>query len=257
MRYGSTKGYRRSNRYRRYRRSYATRTRRTRRRYYRRRAKTISSVVKLTYESGWTFYNGTSWAVFSFNPLLLPGFKDYQATYSHFRLLKAKLYINRQMVDPVGAPTTVIDGSTWNYLVVGSRPFAATTSPLGTTVSSPTQYLPNQLSEALRQTKWQRVHYPNTTTQRVTAGFYPYTMVGTFGPSLGSGSQVQYQRIWEGKKWMPFTWALDQTSSTDRPMAFYGPYLVADWPTDATNPGYRGLVAQCTLQVHVQFKGQR
>ncbi|AXL65924.1 putative capsid protein [Fly associated circular virus 7] len=262
MRYGSTKGYRRSYRYRRHRRSYATRTRRTRRRYYRRRSRTISSVIKLTYDATWQFGGGpNTWSVFSFNPLLLPGFKDYQSTFTHFRVLKAKLFVNRQIQALVAAtsPTPqIVDGSKWNYLVVGSRPFASTTPPVANNALA-SAFVPDQSTDALRQTKWQRVHYPSTTTQRVSIGFYPYTMVGTFGPTIttGVGNQnVQYQRIWEGKKWMPFTWALDQTG-VDRVMSFFGPYMVADAPPELQETQYMGLGTNCTLQVSVQFKGQR
>lgn len=198
--------------------------------------------------------------MFSFSPLSLPGFSDYQTTYSHFRILKAKLFINRQMTATAQDGSSVtLDGSTWNYLVVGSRPFAATRGPLTSSGAPYTSYVPAQLVEALRQTKWQRVHYPSTTTQRVTAGFYPYTMVGTFGPALvnGSGANVQYQRIWEGKRWMPFNWALDESGGPDKPVGFFGPYIVADTPTGTGNPQFRALSANCTLSVSVQFKGQR
>ena len=102
----------------------------------------------------------------AFSPLSLPGFSDYQATYSHFRIIKARLYVSRTVGDN--------DGALYNYLVVGSRPFAATSA--GTQANSAT-LVPPQEEKALRQTKWQKVHYPNTTTQRVSIGFYPYTMI--------------------------------------------------------------------------------
>ena len=243
-------------RYRRFRRRFkrrwsTTRRRRYRRRFIRRRRGTTSSVVKLTYDTTWTLnISGTGsaatrWNAFSFSPLSLPGFSDYQTTYSHFRILKAKLFVSRS----IGST----DGALYNYLVVGSRPFAATAGPLENLTTAAEAYVPPQLENDLRQTKWQRVHYPSTTTQRVTAGFYPYTLVGTFGPA-GVGNSAAYQRIWEGRKWMPFNWAFDETNSP-RGIMFYGPYMVVDTATGEL-PVQRPAV-QCTLQVHVQFKGQR
>ena len=61
-------------------------------RRYRRRG-TASSVIKLTQDATWNLNDGQTnprWNAFSFSPVSLPGFTDYQATYSHFRILKAK-----------------------------------------------------------------------------------------------------------------------------------------------------------------------
>lgn len=224
-------------------------------RRYRRRG-TISSVVKLTQDATWDINSPGNigseqkWNAFSFSPLSLPGFSDYQATYSHFRILKAKLFISRTINGQ--------DGSKYNYLVVGSRPFAATTGALETLTNNAQTYVPPQLETDLRQTKWQRIHYPSTTTQRVTAGFHPYTMVGTFGPA-GVGNAGVYQRIWEGRRWMPFNWAytLNQNEhQIQKGTAFWGPFMVVDTPT-GNLPHQQVASVQCTLQVHVQFKGQR
>ena len=109
---------RRSRSARRFRRrtTYGRRFKRVRR--YRRRS-TASSVIKLTQDAAWTL-NATGspmhWNAFSFSPVSLPGFSDYQTTYSHFRILKAKLFISRTIGDN--------DGALYNYLVVGSRPFS-------------------------------------------------------------------------------------------------------------------------------------
>ena len=242
-----------------YRKRYRTNRRYRRRTTYRRRFKrvrryhrrgTASSVVKLTQDATWGIGADTNgWNAFSFSPLSLPGFSDYQATYSHFRIIKARLYVSRTVGDN--------DGALYNYLVVGSRPFAATSA--GTQANSAT-LVPPQEEKALRQTKWQKVHYPNTTTQRVSIGFYPYTMIGTFGPPGVSSNNTNWYRIWEAKRWMPFKWALktgSETNPTFQGVTFFGPYMVVD--TNKGNiPGATGnVVAQCTLQVHVQFKGQR
>ncbi|UPW40755.1 capsid protein [Sigmofec virus UA08Rod_20100] len=245
----------------RYGRYYRRRTRSTRRfrrrstygrrfkrfRRYRRRS-TASSVIKLTQDATWELNDTgppTTWNAFSFSPVSMPGFSDYQATYTHFRILKAKLFVSRTIGDN--------DGSLYNYLVVPSRAFAATSMSTATVALS---LVPPQREDALRQTKWQKIHYPNTTTQRVSAGFYPYTMIGTQGPAA-IGTTTRWFRIWEAKKWMPFKWALNTgTGGSDQyqAIAFYGPYMVVD-----TNKGELTDIAtvQCTLQIHVQFKGQR
>lgn len=228
------------------RRSYARRTRRGYRRRFR-RSRTISAPVRLTLDATWAINsagNPPKWSAFSFSPLSLPGFSDYQTTYSHFRILKAKLYISRD----TGSDSAGASWSTCNYLVVGSRPFAATTV-LTQGFTTADKLVPPQTEDALRQTKWQRVHYPSTTTQRVTASFYPYTLVITNGPY--TTGNYQFQRIWEGRKWMPFTWA-----TTGSAVSFFGPYLVVD--TSAGELPTTPLTSvQCTLQLAVQFKGQR
>ena len=246
-------GYRRkytSRRRTRYRgsRSYKPRYRRRQyRRTYRRRRGTTSSVVKLTLDATWQLNNGATppmWEPFTFSPLSMPGFSDYQTTYSHFRIIKAKLFVSRT----IGSN----DGSLYNYLVVGSRPFATTNSGNAATNAS---LMPGQPEEALRQTKWQKMHYPNTTTQRISAGFYPYTLISTMGPAA-IGTNSYWYRIWEAKKWMPFKWALATGTNPqqNQGISFYGPFMIVD-----TNTGELSgtPTVQCTLQLHVQFKGQR
>ena len=103
-----------------------------------------------------------------------PCFQEYKTVYSHYRILKAKIYLSVQYPGSEFQPIT-------NYLVVGSRPFLAVARPL---TEYPTyDWAPTALESELRQAKWQRFALPNTTTQVVTVGFYPYTMVGTLGPA--------------------------------------------------------------------------
>lgn len=251
-RYG--RGYRRTRGYkRRYtrRRPYAKR----RFRRYRRRTSTKSSVVKLTFEATWSLGTrqsstmGYQWSPFQFTPSSIPGFKDYQTTYSHFRLLKAKLYMaNHDFNDTTQQPTL-------NYLVVGSRPFAATTAPV-TGTSTPAEYVPPQFESDLRQARWQRVHYPSRITSKISMSFIPYTMVATNGPAIGDPSKI-WQRIWEGKRWMPFAWGYQSGYPA---LTFFGPYIVAQIP-EGTDPDYNAsstsYPAHGTLELYVQFKGQK
>lgn len=251
-RYG--RGYRRTRGYkRRYtrRRPYAKR----RFRRYRRRTSTKSSVVKLTLEANWSLGTRSSssaayqWSPFQFSPVSIPGFKDYATTYSHFRLLKAKLYMaNHDFNDTSVQPTL-------NYLVVGSRPFAATRGPVSET-ATPQQYVPPQYETDLRQARWQRVHYPSRITSKISMGFMPYTMIGTHGPYTSAATNVVWQRIWEGRRWMPFNWATDAQTT----LFFFGPYIIAQ-VAEGTDPDNNdtqtSYPAHGTLELYVQFKGQK
>ena len=42
------------------------------------------------------------WNAFTFSPATVPGFMDYRATYSHFRIVKCKLYMSRTFVGNIG-----------------------------------------------------------------------------------------------------------------------------------------------------------
>lgn len=233
------------------------RYRRRPRRTYRSR-KTTSAVVTLTQDATWSLFNVATgsnqrtWNPFVFSPASVPGFMDYRATYSHFRILKAKLYLSRALNQDTG--------STYNYLVVGSRPFAAV-QRVATSEANPFAFVPAQLETDLRQTRWQKVRYPGTTTNAVTMGFHPYTLVQTYGPiSEGTNGNI-WQRIWEGRRWMPFAWT--KAGAGPRPgsgIAFYGPYVVVDSSTgEVPDPGAGPStnIVQCTLRITVQFKGQR
>lgn len=237
-----------------YRGRYGTRTRFAR--TYRRRAsaKTTSKTIKLTLDSTWTFRQSSSgvWSAFNFSPVLIPGFIDYATTYTHFRLIKANLYISRTLGEDTGSLN--------NYLVVGSRPYASLTAPSSTT-SFQSYLVPPQTEEALRQSRWQKVKYPSTTTQRVRVGFKPYTMIATFGPAQDGTSNNAYQRIYEGRKWMPFTWAKPVTGTNQaasKALRFWGPYMVIDTNTgNGEIPTTETLTGNCTLELYCQFKGQQ
>ena len=102
---------------------------RYRRRYRRgrRSRKTTSAYVTLTQNAQWTLFADASggdprkWNAFVFSPATVPGFMDYQATYSHFRILKCKLFMARTIGDNTGA--------NFNYLIVGSRPSRGSPGP--------------------------------------------------------------------------------------------------------------------------------
>lgn len=274
--------------YRRYRRShsnrrgtrkwtYKGRIRRTARSYRRRRrASTRSAVVKLSLDTTWLFRTGAqnnlpTYNCFRFTPAQIPGFRDYHAAYSKFRILKAELYIGRAMG---GGYTT--DGLNANYLLVGSRPFANTVAPLNSTgLFNGPSLVPSQYETALRQTKWQKVKYPSTTRTAIKAGFYPFTMVSTGGPANAPAlnTRYAYQRVWEARKWMPMTWTgYTQDTPTGDPydvpgsgIVFYGPYMVVDLngvnTTDSSSSGEISAANSQTCNVQlvlkVQFSGQR
>lgn len=235
-------GRRRVRRYRRYgRRRY--RRGFGRRRYSRRRSRsTRSSTVKLTREFSFQFRTGTtsiSNNAFTFVPTDIPGFVDYLNVYTHFRIKKAVLHVS---VDPVTHN---------NYLVVPSSPFASTMPPvLDTDPQNPASYLSTIAEERLRQSRWQRVLYPNNTRIGITVPFMPYTMIATHGPSSAANTQL-WQRIWPARKWMPLTWAYGYSASAAQSLTFYGPFVLESSVTD------RAWTPSCTLTVYLQFRGQK
>lgn len=228
---------------------------RYRRRYRRSRGsrKTTSAYVTLTQNSQWAPAGETGsppkWNVFSFSPATVPGFMDYRATYSHFRILKCKLFMGRAIT---GNP-----GTSFSYLTVGSRPFAAVQAP-GNQGSGPTALVPPQLETDLRQTKWQKIRNPPTTSLVVPIGFHPYTLIQTNGPATTGVANRMWQRIWEAKRWMPFTWAqIGMPGAGQGGIAFYGPYVVIDTPGGGEPSAILGQSVECTLRMVVQFRGQR
>jgi len=206
---------------------------------------------------------------------------DYASVYSHFRIKKCIVTLSRDRGSGDGA------GLLDNYLIVGSRPFAALVAPQalsdqnrppstsiqpGIANSVPdfrnSTLVPSQTEEALRQTRWQRVVTPNSTRPYIRLGFYPYTLIGTFGPSMSipanpptvdanpTVNAIAYQRVWESRKWMPFTWA--GGSGAFAPITFFGPFMV----TEAATPTAEGeinaaITVNVTLTAYLQFKGQK
>lgn len=246
-------GYRRR-RYRR--RSYRRRFRASRRpRRYRRsyrNGKTKSSVVKLTYETNWTMAivaNGTAtYAPFTFTPNQLPGFADYMSVYQKFRFVGAKL--------DIATPYTSAGTATlpYNYLMVGSRPFAETNPPppAGNPSAQQSYYFTPQTELELRQTRWQKVKYPSHITQKVSAKFRPYTLIAGFGPQTNAQDPKVWQRTWEGSKWTPFTW------TQQGGLAYFGPFCVVSGNNYATDTDTTPVTeAKVTLTAWVKFCGQK
>ena len=228
---------------------------RYRRRYSRgrRSRKTASAVVKLTSEVGWTNFAQSSgqarrYSPFYFAPVQLPGFPDYQLTYSQFRILKCKLQLSLASEG----------GEVDNYLVAPSRPFARNMGPSALGDSQSESFVPPAEETALRQTRWQKVIYPNKITRKLTIGFKPYTLVATLGPS--GMRNTQWARVWECSRWMPFNWAntsqydLNPNGQTGA-LFMYGPYLVPNTP--AGGDASVNTVIRGTLTVYLQFRGQR
>ena len=95
-------------------------------------------------------------------------------------------------------------------------------------------FVPVAEESALRQTRWQKVIYPNKITRKLSIGFKPYTLVATLGPS--SMRNAQWARTWECNRWMPFNWANTSQydlnpDGTTAALYMYGPYLVPNSPT--------------------------
>ena len=120
-------------------------------------------------------------------------------------------------------------------------------------------FVPVAEESALRQTRWQKVIYPNKITRKLSIGFKPYTLVATLGPS--SMRNAQWARTWECNRWMPFNWAntsqydLNPDGTTASLYYMYGPYLVPNSPT-GSDASVNGKIYG-TLTVYLQFRGQR
>lgn len=257
--------WRRYGRRRYYRRSRFSRRRlggRFRRRGYgrRRSRSTRSSTVKLSRQLVYGFGisgtgTDTTYAPFTFQFNGMPGFLDYADTYSEFRVVKARLQVSR--VTPNGSSGLNVSptfDSTSNLLVVPSASMASLRPPVPyTQASTDSSYLPPLIEEQLRQSRWQKQYYPNTTTQAITVGFQPFTFRAAFAPSQGTASV--YQKVWRGRNWTPMSWV----SSTSEHIDWFGPYIMmntfADVSATAGSNGVRSV--PCTLTVWVQFRGQR
>lgn len=257
MAYGYRRGVRRAAGYsrRRYYRRRSTRYYRgysRRRRSYRRQSTSKSAVVKLSTEVAWTAVTSTTgtpnWLPYSFTPIVLPGFSEYQTTYSQFRVFKAVLHINRTADE------------TYNYLVVPSRSFATQVGPFlnGNATTSAQALVPAAAEDLLRQTKWQKTLRPSNVKPYVRVGFKPYCMIGTQGPaaSTNSGTPV-YFRPWEGRKWMPMSWVAGVGGSTNQQTPFFGPYVVRNNNVTGANPSTADYNFTATLTIYCQFRGQK
>lgn len=227
------------------------RNRRYRRRFSSSRG-TRSRTVKLTHEFVWSAgastTSGAMWSPFNFEAFEFPGFQDYLAVYSSFRMLKARLVI----ADPLRPSSDDGDRYPYSFLVVPSRNFALTTAPVTIGGVPPGEFVPAQQETALRQTRYQYQVYPSRVRNGVTVGFHPYTMVTTGGPA-NTDNDTAYQRIWEARNWMPFSWVSGQ--STQR-TTFFGPYVVIQAP-HTSDPVQYPITFRGSITLYVQFRGQR
>ena len=200
----------------------------------------MSAIIKLHGVEIWRMYDeGTQTNYpFSFSPVQMQGFSEYQAV----------IRIILPQTANVAERASLLE-----YTVIPSRIFAAVQPPFSSITNSPLAYQPGEKSEALLQTRWAKTRVPSNTTQGIKMGFYPYTMVGTFGPST-VGNAGMYQRVWNAKAWMPFSWAWQDPDRPDqaRGTTFWGPFmLVKGYPSES----WYSVNAEVTL--YVQFKGQK
>lgn len=209
--------------------------------------------MKLTTEfafvGGRSTTSGALWSAYNFVPSSVPGFSDYFAVYSQFRILKARLDItypmasNSSQAQPWPTPNS--------FLVVPSRTFASTSTPVASGGAPPGTFVPEQAEAALRQTRYQYQVYPSRVTNRLRVSFKPYTMVSTGGPTTAA-VDTAFQRIWEGRKWSPFSWI--NGSQNDR-MTYFGPYLVTQGPR--LDPIGYPVSYEGQLTLYCQFRGQK
>nr|QKN88893.1 MAG: capsid protein [Cressdnaviricota sp.] len=203
------------------------------------RRTTSSRLIKLTTERTWiTTDNGTDWKPFQFSLTEVTGFMDYKNVFSEFRIVKARLELSK--------PTDVT-----HALIVPSRNFAGPKA-VADNVTDMNQIVPPQQENALRQTRWQKERYFNLITNKMATGFYPYTMVGTYGPASTSG--FNWLRVWNTTKWMPYSWVDGTNIGTG--LTFFGPYIVLNTATNAA-PQADAYRLPATLTLYVKFRGQK
>ena len=148
---------------------------------------------------------------------------DYQLTYSQFRVLKCRLQLIRKRRRRSRQLPSRSQSS-----------FARNMGPSNLGDNRSEVFVPVAEESALRQTRWQKVIYPNKITRKLSIGFKPYTLVATLGPS--SMRNAQWARTWECNRWMPFNWANTSQydlnpDGTTASLYMYGPYLVPNSPT--------------------------
>lgn len=162
------------------------------------------------------------------------GFTQYSQTYSEYRIIRAEMII----------PTAQTGAQAW--LVASSQPVAETLPPIALTqLGTASSWLPTQTEGDLRQMRYQRTIYPQSTTTGVRVGFKPYTLTAAYGPVSATNL---FQRIWRGYLWTPFTWALGN------PLQYFGPYVA---PANTQTDEQVDAVLPVTVTLYCQFKGQK
>ena len=84
-------------------------------------------------------------------------------------------------------------------------------------------------------------------------------MIETYGPLTTGSSGNLWPRVWEGRKWMPFSWVMEpRPNVAGNGITFYGPYMVIDTSTgELPKPGTNAQVGvECTLRISVSSKGR-
>lgn len=200
----------------------------------------------------------------NFVPTQLPGFLEWQATMSEFRILKAHVKVN---VDPnAGQPQTAAQrNQQYTFLRVPSRQFVATRAILGSAdngVQNQPQdnILTGVTVDQVRQSKWTKQVYPKDDTNIIQFGFYPYTLQWSGKPYNGAfqaaANQTQYLEYRSGRRWMSMSF-LGPTEQKEDDVSFFGPYVLRLLSSDSDAQALSTWSTACLLTVWCQFRGQR
>lgn len=226
-------------------------------------AATKSRVVKLVGTPEFVFYqkaagNGASvCAPIQFSPASIPGFWDYNATHSEFRLLKASIVIP---VDPANAT----DPAVTSIRRVSSRPFMTTFAASAATFEN-RNFTPTFNTTSLQQSRFSKLYTPSDTRNSIRVSFYPYTMRWSgrpVGPTAQPGTSfLEYQ---SGRRWVSMSF-LSNTQSSQDDVQFFGPCLIPygpdNQPTHAPssdpNPGVVTWTRRVQMTLYCQFRGQK
>lgn len=241
---------------RRYSRRRYSRRRFSRRRRYRRRVRRSSGRTRTeTKFVGITVKAGNAFLPLNFDNHLITGLSDYKAAFTEFRILSCTLYMTEG--DP---KTTAPSGFTDSWLLAPSRAVAkARGLATGITIASSAGFLNQMVLSPDDATQLAGVKYliPNTTTTKMHVSFCPFRMswgINSLDTPVGSSiSDISVVgRPVSCRRWMPISWLYPlNTSSTQRPLNMFGPYLIPLNNNETTADIVSGI-----MRVRYQVRGQ-
>lgn len=239
--------------------------RRTRRRAVRRvRRGSRSAAVRIRIPLNWVPVQNNVITPFFFNSNVLTALRDYSGAYSQWRILSARLKMFRGETVQTCDCTNTGGETEHNCQIVMRHGWAVASSKqlfrgyAYTDASNKgwSTFLPGQSLADLRQCKYYRETFPNTTRLYASFAFKPWWICGGTGPDLtmsGGGTTLQYAQARACSRWMSMDLSLQY------PVPLFGPYICPLTPEQSQYQSYSSPnpAFSCELCLTVQFKGQR
>lgn len=212
-----------------------------------------------------------------FTPSMLPGFIDYSATYSQFRIVKASCKVHLA-VDDDEAVGASLANQPYTYLRVSSRSFLESSAYTAFTASAEAipggdpypagNFIASQRYTVsdLRQSRWQKQYYPSDIKNAISFKFRPYTLEWQ-GRPIGGLTSVEnpapimgmmIPKYRSARQWMPFSFLGFKTNPTSTDdVTFLGPYFTRLLSTGNDAQSLSNFHPAVTLTVWFQFRGQK